>query len=220
VIYAGGGAIGRPDTAIGNGSLWTIWRQVQFYILTPLIFKFFKKLRVFVQGIFLLLFVAVNLWTPAILSALSGSMRSIYGISCLPYLYMYLLGCFVYLHKDRFVPLLCKMLPFTIILYGLVHWGIDLDHRFDWHYINPISAVLVIMVMFGAAYRFGKRRLRIDISYGIYLWHMAVLDILITVFGLQKSSILLFAATVFITIIMAIFSAELVEKPVMKLVKK
>jgi peptidoglycan/LPS O-acetylase OafA/YrhL len=49
---------------------------------------------------------------------------------------------------------------------------------------------------------------------------MAVLDILITVFGLQKSSILLFAATVFITIIMAILSAELVEKPVMKLVKK
>lgn len=220
VIYAGGGTIGRPDTAIGNGSLWTIWRQVQFYILTPLIYRCFKKCRILVQGFIIILFVAVNLWTPSILSALSGSMRSIYGISCLPYLYIYLLGCFCYINRKKLIPILRRILPLTIVLYGIVHWGIDLDSRFNWYYINPISAILVIMVLFGVAYSFGKHRVRIDISYGIYLWHMAVLDVLVVVYGLQKSSVSLFVATVFITIIMAILSAVLVERPAMKLIRR
>ena len=43
LVYASGGSAFLPKDAIGNGSLWTIPIQMQFYLITPVLYKVIKK---------------------------------------------------------------------------------------------------------------------------------------------------------------------------------
>lgn len=178
-----------PEGGFGNGSLWTIPIQVQFYLLLPLIMKIARYLKqksiVFVVGA-ILLSLLINLCNSAIVSCLPGIIRKIYTMTCIPYLYMFLMGVGAYLYRGKVIPFLVCCWKKLLILYIVLCWIIRLDYLYDWTYINPISAILICGVLFGTAYSFGKRRLKLEVSFGIYLIHMPMTDLIRNVLGVQS----------------------------------
>ena len=204
-----------PVGAIGNGSLWTIIIQIQFYFLTPIIFKLLRSRKVSI-----LIFIGAiveNLLSVKVEQVLTGTIARIYSLSCLPYLYMYLFGAIIYIHREILLGWLEKYFWLFCMGYGLIHWGIALDLRFDWKYINPISALLVMGIAIGAAFKFGSHRLKIDLSYGIYLWHLPVFDFIHVVLKM-KFSICYLLIVWMATFAIAGVSNRYIEKPIFRYV--
>ena len=198
-----------PVGAVGNGSLWTIVIQMQFYFLTPLLFRLLKNIRIAV-----VLFVAmlsVNLLSLRIEGILTGTVERLYSLTCLPYLYMYLFGMIIYIYREKLLEKLQNSLVPLLVCYALIHWVFALDLRFTWKYINPVSALLIMSIAIGAAFRFVNHRMKWDVSYGIYLWHLPVFDFVHIILGIDYSAGLLLL-TWCITFIVAILVNQLMNK--------
>lgn len=206
-----------PNGAVGNGSLWTIVIQMQFYVLTPILYRLTankKQAAAVIIGLILL-----NLCSNTIELYLSGPVLRLYQLSCLPYLYIYMIGMCAYMYCDQIVPVLNKALVPVFGMYIIVHWMIGLDHYAVWKYINPVSAVLIMASMFGAAFKFGRHRAKYDLSYGVYLWHLVVFDVLSVICGLRSNPIFLVLVWGG-TFIAAYVSYIFIEKPCLKKLRK
>ena len=216
ITYASGGVAFLPKNAIGNGSLWTIPIQMQFYLITPVLYKFVKKNKRVINMSILIFFVMLNLFSPVMRRHLPPVINRIYGLSCIPFVYMYLFGMLCYCYFDIWIPVLSKNVQFIGILYIIVHWILRLDFLRSWEYINPVSAFLIMSFAIGIAYRLGKIKLACDASYGIYLWHLPVVDVLHVVL-LMHYSVLMLISVWGIAFLLGVGSWYLIEKPCIKL---
>jgi peptidoglycan/LPS O-acetylase OafA/YrhL len=144
------------------------------------------------------------------------------GVSFVPWIYMFLFGLlfqrnFALIHRaagGKFLPLL--------IVYCLVCWfaGSGLGWTFG-NAVNPVLFVILSFLIFAAAYsnaglsdRLLKRN---DISYGIYIYHMPVVNFLLAV-GMVGSKLGLSIA-IALTIALAYGSWTLIERPALALKK-
>lgn len=216
ITYASGGTAFLPKNAIGNGSLWTIPIQMQFYLITPFLYKIVKKNKRAINVSILILFVISNLLSPAVRMHLPSIINRIYGLSCIPFVYMYLFGMLCYCYFDQWIPVLSKNVQLIGILYIIVHWILRLDFLRSWEYINPVSAFLIMSFAIGIAYRLGKIKLVCDASYGIYLWHLPVVDVLHVVL-LMHYSVSMLISVWGIAFLLGVGSWYLIEKPCIKL---
>lgn len=207
------GSFTVPEGAVGNGSLWTIFIQMQFYILTPILYRIAKN-RKAAMVLFMGLLVE-NLISLQIEQGIHGIFGRIYSLLCLPYLYMYFFGMVIYMYRDLVLNRLEKALVPLSICYVLVHWVFAIDLRFQWKYINPLSALLIMGIAIGFAFRLGNHRMTIDLSYGIYLWHLVIFDFIHVVFGMDYSvQFVLLVWTITITVA-ALFNIW-VERPLLR----
>ena len=216
LAYASGGSAFLPKDAIGNGSLWTIPIQMQFYLLTPVLYKVIKKNKPGNNAAMLALFLILNLVSPEVEARLPHIIKQIYSKSCIPYVYMYLFGMICYCYFDILIPMFCKHVRFIGILYIIVHWVLQLDFLYAWKYINPISSFLIMSFAIGMAYRLGKIKLACDVSYGMYLWHLPAVDILHVVIGVKYSMVMLISVWI-ISLLFGWCSRRLIEEPCVKL---
>lgn len=180
--------------------------------------KFLKCVRtnvIYMGGLVL----ATNLLHPQIVGILPRLLSKIYRYTCFPYLYLYMLGLYIYLYREWFIPKFARIWKITFVLYVIVYWGLGLDLRFSWTYINPISAILICITMFGLAYDVGKIRIRPDISFGIYLIHMPMIDLVRTIYEVASPAISLIVCWCG-TIILAFFLNLSVEMRMNTLYRK
>lgn len=207
-----------PDGAMGNGSLWTVFIQVQFYAITPLLMLLLRKtqkvIHVGAGGVFLL----VSLVMPIIMNRSEGIVNSAFGVSCLPYLYMYYVGVYLYVYRKDDLRFLIKWFPLILVVYCIAHYVIGMDTFKGKYYINPLSGFLISIIAISGAYALGAYKFKVDISYGIYLWHMAVLDIVTVIFGVHDMA--LFLSTISITLLIAFSSYWFVEKTMCSLLNR
>ena len=154
---------------------------------------------------------SVNLLSLRIEGILTGTVERLYSLTCLPYLYMYLFGMIIYIYREKLLEKLQNSLVPLLVCYALIHWVFALDLRFTWKYINPVSALLIMSIAIGAAFRFGNHRMKWDVSYGIYLWHLPVFDFVHIILGIDYSAGLLLL-TWCITFIVAILVNQLMNK--------
>lgn len=166
-----------------NGALWTISVELQFYLLTPVFYWLVTRHKIaltllMAASVATNLFLRINYdWTDLRVKLVS--------VSFLPWVYMYLLGMLVSSRKSAVEPWLARC-PLWLIaaVYGvsMVTIGSYSDNASN--SINPVSVVLIGMLLFGLA----KRDLRLpasvtrfvrknDFSYGIYLYHMPVINL-------------------------------------------
>lgn len=211
-----------------NGSLWTICVELQFYIVTPLMYWLFagpeKKLRNSVLIILICVFFAANQFLTYSLAEHSSSIwLKLFRVSFIPWFYMFLAGILFqrnfsiiakYLSK---VPALAILSAYVLIAYVLVYkMGFQ-----SGNYISPILFALIIFVILRLAYVAPAKVNNIlkgnDISYGIYIWHMPVVNQFLY-FGHQGTYNDIALATI-ISIILAALSWVFIEKPALKLKK-
>lgn len=198
-----------------NGSLWTISVELQFYFLTPLLFILINKVNIRVIAALFLMLVCVN-----VLNAHMNSGEKIYqklfNASFAPWLYMFVFGAMAY--KFSGVIEFIKKINFFIILSAYIAsyfitknlgWGND---------INPIAYFLLVMLVIKSAYTLPTLSDRVlkrnDISYGIYIFHMPIVNYLLYkgIMGLTG-----FLLGLFLTFSIALCSWFLFEKRVLSL---
>lgn len=204
-----------------NGSLWTICVELQFYVIIPLLYAALKWVPQKFQGVFLvvsiILFLGVNrLWAAyQPVSDLMIVLRKLVGVSALPWLYMFLTGVL----SQRYFHYISSIFTFrntwlVILLYipaaiFLRESGFSFGNS-----PSPVVffavAVLVLSVAYGLPPVSDKILHRNDFSYGVYIYHMVVVNqfLYLDYFG---DGIVL--AVLLLTFIAAAFSWSLVEKP-------
>lgn len=207
-----------PLGGLGNGSLWTICVQIQFYVLIALVWKFIKRFKV--QSWLILIFLAIILNCLHInIMQYDNIFTKIYSYSLLPYLYIFLIGVSMYLFRDRIILLLARYWKMILAVFLIWHYGSELlgiDKKIPGHYINFVTGVWASVVVIVIGYGIGRIRLKHDISYSLFLWHMPVVDVLSLIVGISNKNIL-FICCIVVSICISVVSCRLIEEPALKL---
>jgi peptidoglycan/LPS O-acetylase OafA/YrhL len=206
------------DVGVGviNGSLWTLTTEILFYLAVPVIVWAERRFR-FVLGALVVLSYALyvvgpHMWTAAIYR--DKTLYSFVELTPLVWGWMFGIGIFSAKYFDqlarwiRFFPV--AVLPMMGMIYGGegVLWGSS-GNRVGLLYFVSYAA-LILWLAFGLHYV----RLKLDLSYGVYIWHMPVINLLLV---LAMHSM---ALTVGLTFTMALISWFFVEKPAQRLKRR
>lgn len=211
-------------TGVLNGSLWTISVELQFYIITPLIYWIFKLRRSdknLVLSILILLFMLFHVLKYTIPESFSESfLVKLYGVSFIPWIYMFLLGVLFQKNFAALHRLLSGKVLFLLPAYLLLSY---VSRRFlGWplgNEVHPLLFLLLAATIFSAAFSFPTLSGRIfkgnDISYGIYIYHIPIINLFLY-YGLT-ADISYFYLTITLTAVLASLSWLLVEKQCIRL---
>jgi peptidoglycan/LPS O-acetylase OafA/YrhL len=202
-----------------NGSLWTIPIELQFYIVLPVIYFFIAKFRKKNLDIFLLLLFFISLAYvikisfPDMSGEHEAKMTKLIRYSFLPNFYMFLTGVALQRFKAYKSRIIYGKGLFWVVGFLLFAYFIP---PFSAKFI--LSSLLLSVTTISLAYTFpgiSKKLLRgNDISYGVYIYHGLLLNIIIELKGLNNMiSLLVLYPT---TYLIAFISWKFVEKPMLK----
>jgi peptidoglycan/LPS O-acetylase OafA/YrhL len=152
-----------------NGSLWTIPVEIQFYFLIPIIYTLSKKINIFL--IILIFFVILNLIFPVDRSTI---INKIYHITFLPHVYIFLLGCLVASNKN-IIKYILNLNLFLIIFIHLIFSQFITFLIID----QMLLFIIVIKIGFMNYKNINKFFNKNDLSYGIYLYHMPIINFIL-----------------------------------------
>ena len=203
-----------------NGSLWTISIELQFYFLTPIVFWIVSKGRIFFL-ILLLPFLLLNAFRD--IMPFDGVVAKLYSVSFIPWFGMFLLGAWISTEEKLIKKLLTIRLHYIILLFIVVD---ALAYTIGWEIqgnsINTLSFICLILLVIKLAYtkpNLSKSLLvNNDISYGVYIYHMPIVNFAIYMGGSGRMWSVL--CVILITYFFAMTSWFLVEKPALSLKKK
>ena len=210
-----------------NGSLWTIPVELQFYLGLPVIYyclrinKLKSDLRIWIAlGVF---FVIAQCFYRLPDSYRSSIIFKLINASMFPHFWLFLCGLLIqrrfesiqWLFDGKFV----YWLALHLLAVGICRQagiGSGYNHTF------PLLCLTVAAVAIAGAFSFrsisDKTLAGNDVSYGVYIYHMVVINGLITL-GMVGSYAYFFLAIV-ITLGLAFMSWRFVEKPCLLLKKK
>jgi peptidoglycan/LPS O-acetylase OafA/YrhL len=210
-------------SGVMNGSMWTISVELQFYVLTPLIHKFMHSRMSAKFGknslciALILVFMTANQIYDMLLPMRGESMSiKLVGVTFIPWLYMFLAGAlvqynFAFFHaklSGKFLPVFVAYVAIALLAERWLGWGFG-------NSLNPVFFLGLMFVLFAAAFSYPRLSdhllRRNDISYGVYIYHMPVINLLL-VSG-YGGSIKGAWIGMSVTIALGLVSWLLVEKP-------
>jgi peptidoglycan/LPS O-acetylase OafA/YrhL len=231
-----------------NGSLWTITVELQFYVLVPLLYRLVSPLaRTRAQwNAFLvattLVFLLANItfhslaggypaWLESKVLALTTATgyglrpnlaSKLLGCTFIPWFYMFLVGVMAQRNFDVVQRILSGRAALLIPTYlGVTYLGVRVFGFGGGNSINPVLYLLLAATVFSCAYSVPwlseKLLHRNDFSYGVYIYHIPVINLLMYCGLSSEYKYLLFALAA--TIVAAVLSWIIVERPAMKLKK-
>jgi peptidoglycan/LPS O-acetylase OafA/YrhL len=210
-----------------NGSTWTITVELQFYVLVPLMYGVLRwqglsrrRFNLTLAGL-ILGFMIVN---QEYMHAAAFHSRPLWyklaGVSFAPWFYMFLVGVLFQRNFDviqrwlagRFLPVFVAYCALALLASQVLGWGFG-------NSLHPVLFIGLSTVTFAAAFSantLSDRLLRRnDISYGVYIYHGPVINLLLAT-GLGAAWMGLPLAVV-ATIGLAYASWREVEKPALTL---
>lgn len=204
-----------------NGSLWTVCVELQFYFLIPLLYLTLLGKSRARNAVVLLVLIGLSFATNRLLYALQLDYAEtvhwkLLRVSFLPWLCMFLAGVLAQQNFDRLQAILTsRFLIVGLAVYIPLAYFLQLSGvRFD-NGMNPLIGVPVFALVMAAAYvkpHVADSLLhKNDISYGVYIYHMVVVNMFLY-YGYQGQLVMPLAACA-ISILLAYASWMLVEKP-------
>ena len=200
-----------------NGSLWTISVEIQFYLLTPVVAWLISKRNIYYLSIVIIFFCLLNILNSH-LNPKTTIPEKLFNASFVPWIYMYILGGVVS-NSEVAVQRILKLKAWVpILIYTIVYlFSLEIGLGTGNH-VNPLGYVFLALIIVKLAYSLptlsDKLLNRNDISYGIYIFHMPIVNYL-----LYKSVVGFFGFSIAIcsTLLIAIISWRLIEKPALSL---
>lgn len=203
------GFLENYGTGSFNGSLWTIAVELQFYILIPFITRYFKD-RHLNFLLLIVVFILVSIY--CVNSGLSRDAEV--KITFFPWIYMFLIGNYFYFYKEYLLKLV-KKIPMYFLIFVYILSNIFFSEYGSGVEISPIVFLSLIILIFKLGFCTRLHiRMRHDISYGIYIYHIPVINYLLEV---ETIGVRGFISAYVITFILAVLSWCIVEKNVLKL---
>ena len=208
-----------------NGSLWTIVVEIQFYILVPIIYLSFKikdgkaTILIWLFSLFIVCNAAYDFYGSNFPTTLYLKLLK---VSFFPWFFMFLCGAIFQHNFDFFYRNLNgKFFPLLFIYIAASFLGVFLKLDLG-NSINPLLFILLACLIFSAAYTkvdlAAKTLGKTDISYGVYLYHMPIINFfLFTNFAKTYTIGLLISACI---VVISTISWFAVENPCLRIAKK
>lgn len=207
-----------------NGSLWTIPVELQFYLILPIIYYIFRKIhwnKFIISGI-IAVFICINQYFFSLQNTEKTLLVKLYGVTAFPYLYVFILGIILQRNRDFIANYLRGKAFIWLILYLMVNWSMNIcGQPIHGNQINPVSTIFLSLLVISCAYSctgiFNNALKGNDISYGVYIYHMVIINILVEIS--VKQGIAMYITGIAITLFIAFISWRLIEKPAINLKK-
>lgn len=212
------------DYGIGimNGSLWTIPAEFSFYLVIPLIVLFEKRFKVKAMMVLIMLASLVGmLITWGVSQGAETLFVKLFDISFVPNLTSFLLGVFWSKFWDR-APKHLALGLISLFAYLVLRQDILFNHEVFgpfWYifWATPLS-YFIIWFGYNAPAFLGKMITKIgDLSYGVYIWHMVVINTFIFLRIPETTGTNTIPLVILVTFLMAFISWWFIEKQALKL---
>ena len=225
LVWAGTQVLGIANTpacldnfATGsvNGALWTIFVEVQLYLLICFSYTVLKKLKVYQWGILLVGLAGINLFCDYLTTVFGGIVSKLIERSFFPYVVWFMIGAFCYGYKEKVIGYLrCFVIPLLIIYWFMRPLALEQPG----YYTGIGVSVLCPFIVIGLAYLLPAVRFKVDLSYGMFLYHWIVLNVIVHFELLNKWKwYVCLAFFVIITISLA-WASQLLARKLLGLVK-
>ena len=196
-------------TGVLNGSLWTITVEILFYLSVPLIIYFEKKIKWFLAGalcISYMVYVSADLVFHEPLYR-DKSASDFLALTPITWGWMFAFGILAQKNFNIVILIIKKWMPLIFALIVLlVIYNPEGIFATRGNQIGILYFLLYSGSLLWVAFCTPAFRIPFDISYGIYLWHMVVINIFLYL-GMSSSLLV-----IIITIGLALLSWFLVEK--------
>ena len=213
-----GYGVGTP-----NGVLWTIPVQIQFFLIAPFVYKLFRRSSLKLAGTIVAALTLLSILLQRASAFLPGIVTKVIGVTVLPYLYFLVAGMAGWCYRDKIIPALQRAKWFVLI--GYIIWKLaeiylQFPHLLDGVLYNTVTTLLMAMLIFAFGFSF-KWRMKADLSFGFYLYHMIFVNLAIH-FGFKSlmpwwQGAVVLAVIVCATTLFAWLSQRFVETPAAKL---
>ncbi len=157
-----------------NGSLWTVGVMVQSYIVIFILFRFLHNRPIWRWVGVTAVSVMCNAATPLLEKFLPAILVKLYGQTFLPYLWIFLIGAFLSAYFNKLMPF-CKKFWYLFFAVAVIFNFTN----FDFGQYGVLKTLFFAPALLGFAYCFPRLNIKHDITYGLYLYHMVVLNVFI-----------------------------------------
>lgn len=161
-----------------NGALWTIAILIQFYFAAFFIHKWMKNKSKMVWGGVILVSILVEILEPTIREALPTIVGKLFGVTLIPYLWMFMIAAFAAEFRSDVLPFLKKYWWLFVVVLIIKRYILQVDIGMNDSY-SLLGTMLIFCGLIGFAYRYPTPNVRTDISYGIYIYHMTIINALL-----------------------------------------
>ena len=184
---------------------------IQFYFFAYFVYKALHGRKTWVWMMAFGASLGVSMMVPLMRAHLPVIAGKLLDQTLLPYFWMFLAASFVAEKKDLMLPFLKKYWwVFMAVLLLVRFFGLDFRAGY-----NVLNTILLFLCLTGAAYVFPKLNVKTDISYGVYIYHMTVVNTLIAM-GYAGSQWLILIVTI-MTFILAWVSTKTVGSLAMRM---
>lgn len=129
-----------------NGALWTIFTEMQLYIVLGLSYNWLKKLSL-KKWIILLAFLSVcNIGADFVTSTVGGVSVKIIERIFLTYAVWFFIGVFCYVKREQLVPMLKHSIPMLVVIYV---FNRCLPINIPGYYANILVGILLPLIVMG-----------------------------------------------------------------------
>ena len=183
LLIQGVGFANTPDCLKGfatgslNGTMWFFTVIIQLYVVIAVVKKLAKGNRsLALWGTLTGIFAVLNLATGFIVPQLSETMQKLVERTFIPYAFWFFVGvlfqtCRLY-EKEKLGTAFYVLLAAQVVLHVLPESGLGYYNDF---FRGSVTSVLTIV----AAYCLPAKRVKLDITYGLYLYHWLFLNLII-----------------------------------------
>jgi peptidoglycan/LPS O-acetylase OafA/YrhL len=206
------------DIGVGamNGSLWTLTTEILFYVAVPIVFWMERRFRFVVVGIVAGSF-ALYVLGPAFLSKTVYREKTANDVLALtPLVWGWMFGFGILAAKYyEYISRWRAWIPVAAVpLILMMHYGggplfASTGNRLGLFYFAAYAALI-----FWCAFAIPGPKLTFDLSYGVYIWHMPIINALL-LYSVPSASV-----AFLLTIAAATLSWFLVEKPSLRLKRR
>ena len=159
-----------------NGALWTVFTEIQLYIVLGFIYWYLKKWRNAYWMVFLLFLAITNIACATAAERVGGLVTKLMERIFCPYALWFFIGVFCYQKRQSVLPVL-KRAFFPVLLAYLIFCRIPVE--IPGYYTNIVTGIVLPLLVIGGGYCLPKVRLKCDFSYGMFLYHWLVLNIIV-----------------------------------------
>lgn len=190
-----------------NGALWTVFTEIQLYIVLGVAYPFLQKMKDRHWVEFLAVLAALNLVCGMVARDTAGIVAKLIERIFIPYALWFFIGVFCFQRRQKMLPVLkIAFLP-LLVIYLVIEF---INSEIPGYYADIMTGILFPFMVIGCGYCIPKFRLKVDLSYGMFLYHWIMLNIIVH-FGLMNKFPWYADMTIFIagTVIFALISRRL-----------
>lgn len=155
-----------------NGALWTVGVMVQCYIVIYFLHRILHNKKGIGFIVVLLAGIAVNIGAMPLKGILPEILYKLFTQTCLPYLWLFIVGAILCEYFDKVIFVLKKYWILSLIILLLVSLS-GIEDGIGIY--GMIQSLMLGVIIIGFGYSV-KIPIQHDFSYGIFIYHMVVIN--------------------------------------------